>query len=75
MTKKLTTEEKSNLLRYFIGTPPYVEDAYARHLADRFLATDERTPHGDSRLSPEGLDYVADQTKARDEVSPGKADK
>ena len=64
--KKLNNAEQAELLRYFVGTPPYIQDARFRELRDIFAATDERTDHEDARYN---VDYENDRIKdAEDET-------
>jgi hypothetical protein len=45
----LNADEMRELLRYFIGNPPYIQDGRFRALVDAFNATDNRPVADDSR--------------------------
>lgn len=63
--KNLNSDEKTELLRYFVGNPPYLQDARYRELVEQFVATDERTTNEDARYN---VDYERDRIKdAEDE--------
>lgn len=70
----LSKTELVELLRYFLGNPPYVVDAHFRNLAERFVATDEREPTDDPRVSPAGLEYLNEKAEETEKLRADRED-